>query len=218
MFHKKLISLALIATISLSFSACGGSSSGNSGSGGSGNSSSGTGSIPDPIVAYTCEASMSLNGQTIISKEGTEGSLVCRVQNVGIGSLVETSFVDGVNEITATQMIIEEYFNDSSNSTTFNLKEGTEHIVGTSNNHSSVDCVNTYDIKPPITFYSGDEIGDFNIDKYQRIATTCPDWVNDDSGNNSGNATTSNSTYLGNFTVTQDSGAVTKMSIWARTE
>ena len=216
MFHKKLISLALIATISLSFSACGGSSSGNSGNGGSGNSSSGTGSMPDPIVAYTCEASMSLNGQTMISKEGTEGSLVCRVQNVGIGSLVETSFVDGVNEITATQMIIEYYFNDSSNSNTVNLKEGTEHIVGTSNKHGSVDCVNTYDIKPPITFYSADEIGDFNIEKYQRIATTCPDWVNDDNG--SGNATTLNSTSLGNFTVTQDSGVVTKMSIWAKTE
>jgi len=203
MINKRLINVALIATLGLGFSACGG--------GDSGGGSSNGGSTPSPLVSYTCEASSSYGGQAYTQKMGTSGNIVCNEQSYMDQSSIVASFADGINTMRVTQVIAENYFNTNSDNGTYtvNLKEGTEHIVGNSSEHGSVDCVNTYDTSLPRDFYDANEILYFDISSYQRVSTTCPDWVNDDSQDTE---TPSSFTNQLNLTITEESGAVTKIS------
>lgn len=217
---KKYQSMSLAALLVLSFSltGCGDDSdSGDSDGGSSGvdtpivaGDDSENGGVDAPIVAYSCEESMSYGGQTVTLKLGANGNLTCD-DSYGY---IELAFANGVNEMVVSQITSTTSFDSSygSGSGTINYQEGTETIIGTDDEHGSVNCTNTYDIPLPLHIYDAEEFEYLSIYNYQRIDTDCPDWVNDDSDDYDDDI--GSFTYSENITITETSGTVSEVSLY----
>jgi len=214
MNKKKLIGLSLAFFATLSFSGCGDSSSDDSESPSSTNvstgdsSSSTSGSSVSSVVPYSCQITSANNGKTVEMKLGANGKLTCD-DSYGYPQL---KFIDGVNEMIISQAIISYEINTNSaiGKSTVDLKKGTETIVVTKSKDGIANCVNTYDISLPISFYDAEMFDYFDIEDYQQISTTCPSWVNDDADDEE------DDNYDGliteNTTITETSGDISQIS------
>ena len=128
--------------------------------------------------SYNCENIQEYNGKTFTIKLSTTGKLQCN----DLYGYPELEFTEGVNELKVSQLIstIVSDSNSSFCTSTTNLAKGTDHIVGNDPIYGAVDCVNTYDVTLPFTFYSANDIQNFTLTNYyQLINSTCPSWVND---------------------------------------
>lgn len=203
---KHLILLAVVS-VALSFTACGGGDS--SSLDGDGSSSGGN----TPIVAYTCEDTLTVAGQTMVMKLGANGNLAC--DNSGVYR--QLVFANGINGMEIQQLTSTKVFNSNttgSGTTTTDLQAGTERLQGTHPDHGSVDCVNTYDVPTPLSVYNPEDLEGFYLDGYQLIDTTCPDWVNDDEDGNDEDDYYGNMTLTENTIITETSGTVSKLSTY----
>ena len=197
MSNIQIISLVLLT--SLGFSGCGSDSETKTSSDNSVDVS--LLDVGEPIVSYTCEAS----GNTMSIKSGANGNFIC----TDINGYPELRFIDGKNEMIITQAVIDYEFNsnESNAKATVDLQSGTENIVVTESKYGSVDCVNKYDIELPLYIYDAKKFEYFNIQDYQLLSTTCPNWVNENDYNN-----LKKFKMLENAVVTEVSGDISKMS------
>ena len=175
---KTTLAITLFSLLSVGFTGCG-SDAEEAIDAALNNGTSTGGSTVTPSGSYDCEQVIEHPGHpTMTMRLSASGKLVC----TEVYGYPELEFIDDVNELVVSQLISTEVFdsNYASGTATTNLAEGTEHIVGTDSTHGSVDCINTYDVPLPITFYSASDVEEFYIDDYQLTNTTCPSWINDD--------------------------------------
>ena len=210
------VSLGVATALVLSFVGCGGGGGGSSHSNDNGGSDAvgNGGNGVEPIAAYSCEATQNYNGKTITMKLGANGSVTCD-KAYGYPQL---KFIDGVNEMVVKQLISHVTFNSKGNGNgtmDINLKEGTETIKGSDPQHGSVNCVNTYDVPTPLNIYDANKLLISSLHAYQRIGTTCPDWVN---AKDDANEDVRDFTLNLDITATETSGKVSKISSYTKVE
>jgi hypothetical protein len=94
--------------------------------------------------------------------------------------------------------------------TNYDYKHGTEHTVGTSSQHGSVDCTTTYQTPLPLVVVDNGyiEIPD-GFDESTKISSTCPDWMDE-----SQNLEATSMKYLSNVTITDSDNQVSHISTY----
>ncbi len=191
----KLLNVSLALLSAIAFAGCGSSSDSND----DGDTKSGgisDGSYDCTADIYGGTLSFSATGKLKCSKDYADPVLV---------------FVDGVEEIVTDDIVsVATIDTDIFTGTfTYDLKNKTEHISGTYAKYGAADCTNTYDVNLPLTIYDPSELEGFNFGfgNYQRVSSTCPDWVNIVNGGEYP-MTTDIKTET---TVKDDTGAVSKV-------
>jgi hypothetical protein len=202
---KLILSMGILSAMLLS--GCGGGSSSDGGSDG-GDSLDFT-----PIVNYTVDATQTYDGKTFITKLGADGVF----QAVKTSGYPNINFINGVTQITIVNMTAEEKFSGTlsdgdkiSATTNYDYKQGTEHTVGTSSQHGSVDCTTTYQTPLPLVVVDNGyiEIPD-GFDESTKISSTCPDWMDE-----SQNLEATSMKYLSNVTITDSDNQVSHISTY----
>jgi hypothetical protein len=171
-----------------------------------------------PITPLTDETTYQNGAYSITVKVGAEGNFKAGTPN----NYPVVGFAENVNEIEIAQLIyhmaVDSKKEGSANIVT-DLKAGTQTIEGSHPEYGSVKCVNTYDVELPMTIYSVIDLLIFDLDsKYQRIDTTCPDWVNDDEDEDDEDEDLYAREGIINVTVTETSGTISKISHYSLIE
>ena len=210
--NTKFMSLSLVAALVLT--ACSSDSTDDNTEGGT--SSNPTVVIPsttEPLVPYSCEGTYTQNGTVYTNNMSADGELKVEcVNNAG-----HLSF-NNVNELSIAQVISSDAINtEESDGSTINITittdslAGTQSFIGTSSMYGALNCVSTYDTSSlPGTIYDVSDISIYvEFDNAQLIATTCPDWVNDESDDM---LEPVSAVFLSNTTITATNGTVSHYS------
>jgi hypothetical protein len=163
-----------------------------------------------PIVPYTQSWSTNYGGKIMTMKMGADG----QIKAVKSPSGQPTLQLAGTNSVSVSQVLVSQYitgdFGKEGHSVvtiTQDYAKGTEHIVGTSTTHGSIDCVNTYKSPLPMTLTTSEPEPYDTFTDTSRISTTCPAWVNEDSEEEP-----TNFTMVENQTITSTTGSVSHIS------
>ena len=168
---------------------------------------SGLDTYTDNGLNFTSERKISADGAFIAtSNTDVDGSVY-----------VGFALADNANELVMTQVTTTEQgsFNDTNGKGTYSqttdLAKGTTYIVGTSDKEGAFDCMQTYDIGTmPKTINSTENFWQFiYLDGFQKTDTTCPDWIENDTSNSSGDYESTSTT-----TVTDSTGRVSTIKIY----
>jgi hypothetical protein len=166
---------------------------------------------------------LSSDGKTINSerKISADGAFTTTSNVRGDGSVyADFILADNANQLVMTQIttIDTGSFDDANGKGTYtatrDLAKGTSHLVGTSDTNGAFDCVQTYDVGTmPKTIYSTENFWQFMyLDGFQKINTTCPAWLE----NNTNNDTAGNMESVTTSTVTDDTGRVSTVKIYSK--
>lgn len=180
MNNIKTVSVSLVVASIVALSGCGSDSVSTVVDGLSGGDASSTGTEGvTPSSSYDCSYDLVHPGTpTVTTSLSATGELTCS-QEAGYPEL---KFKDGVNEISVTQLVSTQVVDSDAGvaTVTYDLQAGTEHLVGSHPKYGKVDCVTRYDVELPLNVYSADNLNAFDFYNYQKLSTTCPDWVDNE--------------------------------------
>jgi hypothetical protein len=140
-----------------------------------------------PVTSnFTCDPdAFNIRGQSIDSRYAAEGGIKVACKTFGGYTSPEYSLVDTdlpyieVAEYTKTERVsgVSRRYGNFTTVDTYNLKTGKHHIKGSTSSGFSIDCVETYDVRIPLTYNSDkiDKLIDLDFDNFNMTETTCPD-------------------------------------------
>ena len=124
--------------------------------------------------------------------------------------------LDTLNELTMTQVTATDIgiYDDNSGSGTVtiisNLADGTVHLSGTNSLEGNFDCVQTYDVgdMPKIITSTDDFEQYIYFYNFQKLSTTCPDWIENDEPSSGSNE------FVTTIEVTDDAEEISTIKIY----